>query len=123
MRRKTAKNQTPEQKIDMLISEIEREIQHWKDMKEHGCSDPFCCDGLNMNLTRNHILYYKNQIYDLCIENEILIPDIVNVPTPPKVNNTYMADLNCDRANNFRRNHEKITHDNVEYDEAQLSML
>ena len=33
--------------------------------QEHGGSDPNYDDGVNMNLTRNHIIYYKNELEDL----------------------------------------------------------
>lgn len=114
---------TPEQKIKLLISQIEREIEHWKYIKENGCNDPFWCDGCNMNLTRNHILYYKMQIVELCSENEIELPDIMGIPTPPEVSDHYMADLNCDRAKKFKLYRKKMSHDKVEYNEMQLVLF
>lgn len=120
MKKKAA---SPEKKIKQLSEYIESEIQHWKDIKEHGCNDPFWCDGCNMNLIRNHILYSKKQISDICIENKIEIPDIMGVPTPPEVSNAYMADLKCDRAKKFKLYRQNVSHNKVEYDEVQLSLF
>ncbi len=93
---------SPEEKIKQLSEYIESEIRQWKGIKEHGCNDPSWCDGSNMNLTRNHILYSRRQIMDICTENGIELPEIMGVPVPPEVSNTYMADLKCDRAKKLK---------------------
>lgn len=49
---------SPEQKVKQYCVKIRKEIQHWKDINQNGCNDPFWSDGCNMNLTRNHIIYY-----------------------------------------------------------------
>lgn len=46
-------------------AELIREYEHWEYLKEYGGSDPHYDDGVNMNLTRNHIIYYKNELEDL----------------------------------------------------------
>ena len=48
--------QTAEDKVKEYRQCIRREIEHWKDINQNGCSDPFWPDGCNMNLTRNHII-------------------------------------------------------------------
>ena len=117
------KEASPEEKIKQLSEYIEDQIRRWKYIKEHGCNDPSWCDGSNMNLLRNHILYSKKQISDMCIENEIELPYIMQVPTPPEVSNTYMADLKCNRAKKLKLFHRKMIHCKVEYDETQLSLF
>ena len=39
-----------------LKEELEREFRHWDDLYHHGGYDPFYADGMNLNLTRNHII-------------------------------------------------------------------
>ena len=41
---------------------IENEFRIWEALKTDGGSDPFWADGCNMNLVRNHIIYYKRKI-------------------------------------------------------------
>lgn len=60
------KENTPEQQLDLLCSQIIRERDHWNYINENGCNDPFWPDGCNMNLTRNHIISYKRDIAELC---------------------------------------------------------
>lgn len=42
-----------------------RELEHWQDIFEHGCSDPAWPDGCNLNLTRNHIIAALRSLRDL----------------------------------------------------------
>ncbi len=94
------KKTTPpvQEQIDSLNKQIERSIAEWEAIKTHGCSDPFYTDGVNMNLVRNHIIYYKNEIArlqeadteQLSLFSE-LICDCDPRPTPPKVPDSYMS--------------------------------
>lgn len=70
---------------------IVAEISRWKWINEHGCSDPFWQDGCNMNLTRNHVISYKRDIADICERNGWALPTEYYLPTPPEVDNNYMA--------------------------------
>ncbi len=62
-------------------------FDRWKHLREYGGSDPSFADGVNMNLVRNHIMYYKEKI------EETLPPyhEIYHRETPPKVDMDYMA--------------------------------
>lgn len=42
-----------------------REMEHWQDMFEHGCSDPAWPDGCNLNLVRKHIIAALYSLQDL----------------------------------------------------------
>ena len=42
-----------------------RELEHWQDIFEHGCSDPAWPDGCNLNLIRNHIISALRSLRDL----------------------------------------------------------
>ena len=48
--------------LEDLINELVEYSEHFKDVYENGCSDPFYADGLNLNLIRNHIIYRKRMI-------------------------------------------------------------
>ena len=95
-------NRTTEQKIIDLNAAIDKSIAHWKDMKANGCSDPFWPDGVNMNLVRNHVIYYLMQISDLTCQpmqmsmfSDIGITNTADVMSdpriPPEVDDKYMA--------------------------------
>jgi hypothetical protein len=68
---------------------LSEEYDNWAYLYEHGGSDPFWEDGVNLNLVRNHIYYYRGKI------EETLSPE--NYPAaffreiPPEVDNRYMA--------------------------------
>lgn len=47
-----------------LAGELAESFAQWENLKEHGGSDPFYADGTNMNLVRNHIMYYKNRMVE-----------------------------------------------------------
>lgn len=65
------------------------EYQHWQDIYENGCSDPFHSDGTNLNLIRNHIKSYKQELEKEL--NEDQYPTIYYKELPIKVDYDYMA--------------------------------
>ena len=77
--------QTAEEKVKEYCRNIQQEIEHWKDINQNGCSDPFWPDGCNMNLTRNHIIYYQSKIREICTENRLSLPDEYYLAVPPEV--------------------------------------
>lgn len=117
------KKKTPEQELKELRKEIRREIEHWEDINQNGCNDPFWPDGCNMNLTRNHIIYAKRQIAELCEEYDIPIPEEMYLPTPPEVSNYYMASLKQKRRVQMIGNPERLTTKKNRYDREQLSLF
>lgn len=88
-------------KIDELIQKIEERFERWKYLREKGGSDPFYEDGVNMNLVRNHIFYYRNQIKKLCDQEKL--PETYHQTyyrkIPPEVDPKYMANAEVIRAN------------------------
>lgn len=86
-----------------LEKELKKSFEQWKLGKEHGLYDPFYPDGVNMNLIRNHIMYYKNEIEKICKEKGLPLPEIYFEETPPKVDSKYMA-----RADEIRANAKKV---------------
>lgn len=76
---------------------LEKSFARWDFIREHGCSDPFWTDGVNMNLVRNHIIFYKQKLSE---ETTLfLLPEAFYRETPPVVDNDYMA-----RADEIRQN-------------------
>ena len=92
------RKKTLQEQIDAEADEIRREIAHWCYMREYGCSDPSCPDGVNMNLTRNHVIYGKRRLEELCAEAGVDLPEEYYLPAPPKVSKRYVADITSDRA-------------------------
>ena len=82
--------QTAEDKVKECRRNIRQEIEHWKDINQNGCSDPFWPDGCNMNLTRNHIIYYQRQLREICTENQLPLPEEYYLAVPPEVDANYM---------------------------------
>ena len=71
------------------LEKLEKVYAQWEILYKQGGSDPFYPDGVNLNLVRNHILYYKQQI-----EQEH--PLYKNAKAyrrelPPRVEDDYMA--------------------------------
>lgn len=115
---------TPEQKIRKCVNNMIREIATWKHLQGFGGNDPFWADGCNMNLTRNHILSYKREIREICEENNLALPEEYYIPTPPEVDNGYMASLKQkERVERLRQQDTKITRKKTEYDLGQQSLF
>lgn len=84
---------SPAAKLHALAADVVREQAHWIDIKKNGCNDPFWSDGVNMNLTRRHILHDKEVIAGICSETGLSFPEEYYIPTPPEVDSNYMANL------------------------------
>lgn len=68
---------------------LKEAYEHWQDIYENGCSDPFHSDGTNLNLIRNHIKSYKQELEKEL--NEDQYPTIYYKELPIKVDYDYMA--------------------------------
>lgn len=117
------KKKSSDQELKKLCKDIRDEIDHWEYINQNGCNDPFWPDGCNMNLTRNHIIYAKNQISAICEEHGLPIPEEMYLPIPPEVDSYYMANL--DQKTRVLRigNANKITTKKNKYDREQLSLF
>ena len=76
---------------------IAESLSQWRFLKEHGGSDPFWPDGTNMNLVRNHVIYYKRQCESELDPGDY--PPEYQLETPPEVDVNYVA-----RAEEIRKN-------------------
>ncbi|MDE7250039.1 MAG: hypothetical protein K2N82_09170 [Lachnospiraceae bacterium] len=74
-----------------LTEELAKSFGEWEYLNEHGGSDPFYADGTNMNLVRNHIMYYKNKMVEEYGADYEKYPEIFYRELPPEVNQDYMA--------------------------------
>lgn len=93
-RKKPKTTETIKQELTM---EVEQSFNRWHDIHENGCFDPFWEDGCNLNLVRNHILYFKRRCEEELSESEY--PDLYYAEVPPKVDNHYMANSEKIRRN------------------------
>lgn len=91
-----------EKEIRMETAELERAFNAWETIRDYGCNDPFWPDGTNMNLERNHIIYGKRKLKELCGDGEL--PEIYYRATPPEVDDDYM----CRDGKHFETRREKI---------------
>lgn len=88
------KQKTPEQELELLRKNLLHERAIWEHINKNGCNDPFWADGCNMNLTRNHILSYRNEIANWCEEHNLPLPEEYFLKVPPEVDDYYMANFN-----------------------------
>lgn len=110
--------------VQAHAKDIVREKEHWEYMRDNGCNDPFWSDGCNMNLTRNHIIYAKTVIAKVCSETGLPIPAEYYIPTPPEVDNQYMANLEQkERVDRLRQGGLVPTRKCPAYDSEQLSLF
>ena len=72
-----------------LVRELRRAYDSWETLFQNGGSDPFWADGVNLNICRNHILYWRAEIIDTCADFEL--PEIMNRPVPEQVPCDYMV--------------------------------
>lgn len=56
------------EKIVALTEIHRRDVEHWDDLYEHGCSDPFWTDGTNLNLVRNRIMCTVEELKSLGVD-------------------------------------------------------
>lgn len=80
--------------------ELQNAHERWAYLYEHGGSDPFWEDGVNLNLVRNHILYYSGKIVETMSPGNY--PAAFFKETPPEVDQQYMA-----RKDEIRENAKK----------------
>lgn len=103
-----AKLVPPEQMtIQQIQAEIDQAFQKWNDIACNGCQDPGWPDGINMDLVRNHIIFWYRVLDEKSRADTQLSffddRDIATMrrPVPPKVPAQYMVAgcLHSDRLN------------------------
>ena len=75
-----------------IRKELEKEFSRWNALACGECSDPGWEDGVNMNLVRNHIIFYYRSLEDMgCILKNLFGEILEERPIPPEVPNNYMV--------------------------------
>ena len=49
--------------VEQIQANLDERFQVWNYIAQNGCSDPGWPDGVNMNLVRNHIIYYYGLLH------------------------------------------------------------
>lgn len=88
----------PEKMTEAQIrAELDQEFRRWEQISKEGCSDPGWPDGVNMNLVRNHIIYWYRLLRDK-LTGDVQLSlfeggmDLSRErPVPPEVPNGYMV--------------------------------
>ncbi len=110
--------------LHTLSKDIVLEREHWMYMQKNGCNDPSWSDGVNLNLTRNHIIYDKTVIAEICSETGLPFPAEYYIPTPPEVDNDYMANLRQkERVKRLKQFGRELTRKCPSYDPEQMSLF
>lgn len=76
------------------ICALLQNLEEWQTIKEQGCQDPFWADGINMNLVRNHVIYEKRRLLEICEALNEPLPEEYYLSTPPKVADNYLCKHN-----------------------------
>ncbi len=74
-----------------LEQELKDRFARWDYLREYGGSDPTWDDAVNMNLVRNHIIYYKSAMEAEYGGDREKYPEIYFRETPPETVSGYMA--------------------------------
>lgn len=82
---------TLKEKVEAFSLKLRERYEHWKDIYENGCSDPFWADGVNINLVKNHIYYYKQNIEEVAGNRFDLYPNEYYFPAPLELPNNFVA--------------------------------
>lgn len=87
------KSKTPQEQMQEAVAELVERYNRWQDLYKNGCFDPNYCDGVNLNLVRNHIQFAKRKIEKLVEEHkELSFPaEYEKIEIPQEVSNDYMA--------------------------------
>lgn len=87
------KSKTPQEQMQETVAELVERYNRWQDLYKNGCFDPNYCDGMNLNLVRNHIQFAKRKIEKLVEEHkELSFPaEYEKIEIPQEVSNDYMA--------------------------------
>ena len=122
-----AKKNKPQQQVSQWANELKMTLDNWQNHKKYGCNDPSWSDGVNMNLLRNHMFYYKGNISKLCREKQIALPPEYYLPIPPKVDQNYFTDPSSPRAKRIVSNWGPCYSDTLEkgekFNETQLVLF
>lgn len=84
----------PLEQLQALVAQCNERYDRWNYLHKNGGVDPFWSDGVNLNLIRNHIYYYKREIKALCEQYDLVIPSVVFRPIPLEMPNDFYVTTN-----------------------------
>ena len=90
-KKKRQKDPPLEKQLEEAIANHAAEYKQWYHYRKYGGQDPSWPDGCNMHLIRNHIIYYKRQMKELCGQIGCELPECYAEALPPEVDRDYMA--------------------------------
>lgn len=85
------KAKTPQELLYSYEEKIFDSRKRWDYLKKNGGSSPFYADGCDLNLVRNHMIYYQHLMKEICRENKLSLPDSFYIDLPPLMDDSYMA--------------------------------
>lgn len=91
--------------LNYYVKECAKSFDHWEREHKDGCCDPHFSDGVNLNLVRNHIIYYKSLIKQSCQKNNLTLPPIYYRDLPPVLPHDFFAhgkNFNQQRVNRIK---------------------
>lgn len=119
-----AKIKTPQVILKELTKDIIKEVNQWEEEYTNGCSDPFWPDGCNLNLVRNHVIYYKRKMLQLCEDNNLKVPQEYFIPIPRYIDSNYFAKPNSERAKRILHGNNCVNTEKVDKrDNQQISLF
>lgn len=90
-KKKKRKGPPLEKLLKEAIANHDERYERWYHYWKYGGQDPSWPDGSNMHLIRNHIIYYKREIKELCEQIGCELPECYEKALPPEVDHNYMA--------------------------------
>jgi len=85
------KKKTPAEILRELEKNLQERYERWLHIRKEGCSDPYWADGTNLYLVRNHCLYYRCQIAELCDTYGFSYPKSYLRTLPPELPMDFMT--------------------------------
>lgn len=89
---------SPDELLAKSVENLKERYGCWHDIYQNGCDDPISSDGCNLHLVRNHIRYYKKEIFEICKKYQLPLPEEYQWPMVPEVGFDYMAQPDAIRA-------------------------
>ncbi len=91
MKKRVSKRDGPEEQLQKAIAHCEERYLRWQHLYTEGGQDPSYTDGVNMQLVRNHIIFTRREIQELCGILGCELPEVYHWPIPDEVPRDYMA--------------------------------
>lgn len=88
---KRRKRRPLKEEYDECVTALKERFERHAEILTKGTTDPFYPDGVNANLVRNHILYYRKRLEEICSQSFLALPEVYFRPVLEPVDENYMA--------------------------------